>query len=119
MNTNNNKNTRRTPNSFQERFKLIMDLHKSMEEKKRAYTFYVLPSHGYLKVPVLEASVLGVKFSHYSYYNDRIKTLYLEEDCDAPKFLEAFKKRFNYEPKIIAKTRDDEEFIRNCHVLRY
>lgn len=53
------------------------------------YRFLNDPGHGWLEVPRAELEALGIadKISSYSYINQRFA--YLEEDCDAPKFLAA------------------------------
>lgn len=58
----------------------------------QTFTFYSDPSHGWLKVSRADALALGFTakdFSRFSYIADG-GTLYLEEDCDAGKFLAAF-----------------------------
>jgi len=80
------------------------------------YTFYNDPGHGWLKVPAVELAYFGLinKISAYSYIKDG--NCYLEEDCDAGKFLRA---RFpGVEPQevgrqfIIDKTTDNSSPIR-------
>lgn len=53
------------------------------------YMFYTDPGHGWLAVKIAELHRLGIidKISNCSYM--RGKTAYLEEDCDAPAFLNA------------------------------
>ena len=54
----------------------------------RTYTFYNDPGHAWLKVSRQECIDLGIinKISGFSY--QRGENLYLEEDCDAPLFLQ-------------------------------
>lgn len=49
------------------------------------------PGHAWLAVKLSELEMLGIKseISNYSYV--RGKTAYLEEDCDAGKFIEAMR----------------------------
>ena len=49
------------------------------------------PGHGWLAVKLDELKMLGItsEISNYSYVKG--KTVYLEEDCDAPRFIEAAK----------------------------
>lgn len=60
---------------------------------KRNYTFYSDPAHGWLKVSFKELVALGIqdKISACSYmrWNGTSWDIYLEEDCDAPRFFEA------------------------------
>jgi hypothetical protein len=77
-----------------------------------SYKFISTPGHGYLRVPLAELKELGIadKISGYSGMDS--KYAYLEEDCDAPLFLqcishllysieqtysETFNKKHNYE----------------------
>ncbi len=55
-------------------------------------TFYSDPGHGWLEVPMHEMRQAGLNptdFSRYSYRKRNV--FYLEEDCDAPKFIGAAK----------------------------
>lgn len=53
--------------------------------------FHSDPGHGWLAVKLDELKMLGItsEISNYSYVKG--KTVYLEEDCDAPRFIEAAK----------------------------
>ena len=53
------------------------------------YHFYSDPGHGWLRVPREELRELGIesKISKYSYQKGSF--VYLEEDCDAPEFINA------------------------------
>ena len=56
------------------------------------YRFISTPSHGYLIVPMEQIRNLekdGLKFSNCSYQSGG--QAWLEEDCDAPKFIERCK----------------------------
>lgn len=57
----------------------------------RTLAVHIDPGHGWLKVPRDLLRQLGIerKVSHCSY--QRGDYVYLEEDCDAPLFIEAFK----------------------------
>jgi len=60
-----------------------------VRETRKKYTFIVTPSHGYLIVPVdevREAVKRGARISKYSVVVD--DKVYLEEDCDAPAFVQ-------------------------------
>ncbi len=61
--------------------------------------FHVDGGHGWLEVPRAELSALGLeaRVSEYSYLSVDGSVAYLEEDCDAPLFIEAFNAtRFTY-----------------------
>lgn len=57
------------------------------------YRFLTDPGHGWLEVTVAELMRLQIlgKISAYSYLSDDGKRAFLEEDCDAPVFIEAKK----------------------------
>jgi len=75
--------------------------------KTKQYNFHTDPGHGWLAVKITELAALGLltKISPWSYRTREAinPTVYLEEDCDAPLFIEAMKatgvevklKRFN------------------------
>ena len=59
---------------------------------KAKFKFYCDPGHGWLAVPIKSSNDVGLyctAYSRYSYVKGM--TLYLEEDCDAPKFLKRIK----------------------------
>jgi hypothetical protein len=65
----------------------------------KTYIFHEDPGHGWLAVKRHELEAFGIvdQISEFSYENGA--TVYLEEDCDAPLFVEALKKAgipFNY-----------------------
>ena len=54
------------------------------------------PGHGWLAVPVSLLSKIGLNlndFSVYSYRSNAGSTVYLEEDCDASKLVQALKEK--------------------------
>ena len=62
--------------------------------KDKTYVFHTDPGHGWLAVPFKDLYALGIedKISGYSYVKG--KTAYLEEDCDAAVFINAYKAKF-------------------------
>lgn len=77
----------------------------------KTYVFHMDAGHGWLAVKRAELISLGIidKVSSYSYQSVSGKTVYLEEDCDAPLFYKAMK----------AKDRDfqvRESYKHNSHV---
>jgi hypothetical protein len=75
----------------------------------KAYMFHTDPAHGWLQVPLDEVKSLGIQVSAYSYRDD--KFAYLEEDCDAPKFMKAL----GEEVAIYEKHTDNDSFVRNLN----
>lgn len=65
------------------------------------YIYHTDPGHGWIEVPVVDLQELGLKladFTRYSYMkHDRV---YLEEDCDAAVFVNAYAERYGVRPKF-------------------
>lgn len=69
------------------------------------------PGHGWLQVPVSLVREAGIKVTGYSYYCNKTENVFLEEDCDAPKFI-----RYLTENKIehtIKDSYEENSFVRN------
>jgi len=76
------------------------------------YIFHEDPGHGWLEVKRAELVKLGIldQISHYSYQKD--DKVFLEEDCDATKFLQA-KKALGEEVTF------DEQYLDNTPIRHY
>jgi len=74
---------------FNPEFFLLIDGRTLAAATVPTYTFHIDPGHGWLEVPILELSRLGIlaEVSHYSYLKDG--NAYLEEDCDFSLFAHA------------------------------
>jgi hypothetical protein len=59
----------------------------------QVFDFHADPGHGWLTVDMEQLKRLGIadKISAYSYVSRDRRLAYLEEDCDAGRFLEALK----------------------------
>ena len=68
------------------------------------FTFISDPGHGWLEVSGADLTALGLNvhcFSRYSYRDPRrVGRYYLEEDCDAPKFLSVWQAKNGGKPSI-------------------
>lgn len=64
----------------------------------KLYVFHTDPGHGWLAVRMREIEALGLinKISGYSYVKG--STVYLEEDCDASLFINAYETIFGKKP---------------------
>lgn len=51
------------------------------------------PGHAWLAVKVSELEMLGIRHEISSFSYVKGKTVYLEEDCDAPKFVKAMREK--------------------------
>ena len=62
--------------------------------ENKTYIFHTDPGHGWLAVPYKDLVELNIqdKISDYSY--SKGATAYLEEDCDAAVFINAYKAKF-------------------------
>lgn len=82
----------------------------------QSYTYHMDPGHGWLQVPERDIIELGLTdlISSCSYrggaYNNLI---FLEEDCDMPLFLEAWKRLAGGEPETHGENHADDCFIRD------
>tara|TARA_R110000868_G_scaffold250715_3_gene507476 strand:+ start:1664 stop:1963 length:300 start_codon:yes stop_codon:yes gene_type:complete len=72
--------------------------------KSRVFKFYSDAGHGWLAVNLKDLDVLGIdktQFTEYSY--QRGQTVYLEEDCDAYKFVKLWEHLTGDKPKYLEK----------------
>ena len=71
------------------------------------------PGHGWLEVPMGTIRYLGIehKISGFSYRKGDMA--YLEEDCDAPTFIDAYRNRYGARPRFY------EEFEENTPIRSY
>ena len=77
------------------------------------FTFYTDPGHGWLQVSAADLRALCLtpqSFSRYS-YRKAADLFYLEEDCDAPKFLAAWEAKHGRKPDI-KDVHQERTFIR-------
>lgn len=80
----------------------------------RSFNYYSDPGHGWIAVKIKVLSELGLSpsdFTGYSYL--RGKTIYLEEDDDASKFIETWVKKFGDRPNIVRKYTNNNSPIRS------
>jgi hypothetical protein len=81
---------------------------------KPTFTFWTDPGHGWLEVNGDDIHAAGLKpldFSHCSYRSGN--RFFLEEDCDAPKFIKAYREK-NGEPIYYVPDGDgNDSFIRS------
>ena len=79
---------------------------KNIHGNEMPFTFYSAPDHGWFKVYVSDLLNLGLtesSFSRYSFKkreNTGADYMLLEEDCDAGKFLDAYKATHGSFPEI-------------------
>jgi len=84
---------------------------RAPDASRPVFLFYSDPGHGWLCVPASVVRRLGVKPSRYSYAKAGI--VYLEEDCDAPAFIKAWRDRHGSDPDIAQITTNHDSFIRS------
>ncbi len=79
----------------------------------KTYKFYADSGHGWLAVKIEELMQLGIitQISSYSYM--RGATAYLEEDCDASLFFNAYKDKYSTDPKHTYSHTNNRSPIRN------
>ena len=80
------------------------------------FTFHTDPGHGWLEVSIRDVQALGLHsldFTHYSYVSHDGTKLYLEEDCDASHFLQAYKAKYGQEAIVHERNVNRDSFIRS------
>ena len=79
----------------------------------KTYKFYADAGHEWLGVKIVELMQLGIitQISSYSYM--RGGTAYLEGDCDASLFFNAYKDKYGTDPKHTYKHTNNRSPIRN------
>jgi hypothetical protein len=79
----------------------------------KKYTYRQDPGHGWVQVSLFELQTLGVadKISSYSYQDGG--TCYLEEDCDAEKWMQAYKSQHGDYPAI-----QDVVYPKDCFIRK-
>lgn len=70
------------------------------------FTFHTDPGHGWVEVPYAMLVDLGIEHKISSYSYRKGDACYLEEDCDACVFMNAFVAKHGYEGKIVEQYRE-------------
>jgi hypothetical protein len=79
-----------------------------------SFKVYSDPGHGWIAVKLKVLSELGLSHSDFTCYSYRKgKTIYLEEDCDASKFISTWVKKFGVKPNFIEKYTNKRSPIRS------
>ena len=79
----------------------------------KAFSFYVDPGHGWLAVrhdQLADLDLTPADFTQYSHIDG--VHIYLEEDCDAGKFIDAFEARHGHKPELRERHTNIDSFIR-------
>ena len=77
--------------------------------------------HGYLRVSeydLLGWGIVPTEFSKYSYYDNSHRYLYLEEDCDAPKFIKILKDKLGIDVRINREVQTSDFFCNSGQYFR-
>lgn len=81
-----------------------------------AFIFHTDPGHGWLEVSDADLSRVGLQPADFTAYSFKARdgkpTFYLEEDCDAPKFIAAHTAMYG-KPTIVENYADNNGRIRN------
>lgn len=78
------------------------------------FQFYSDPGHGWLRVDLASAKAVGLEPKDFSGYSHAFGNwLYLEEDCDAGKFIVAYQLRHGKSPDIKEHHANHDSVIRN------
>jgi hypothetical protein len=84
-----------------------------MRKVRSVFHVYSDPGHGWIAVPRTLLAQLGIahQISRFSY--ERGATAFLEEDCDAGVFFEAYKARFGMTPRQRLHSSNKQSRIRS------
>lgn len=84
-----------------------------MQKTHFSFNYYRDAGHGWVAVKRNILDIIGIadKISMYSY--QRGKMAYLEEDCDASLFMNAFAEKFGKEPKLKIVDHGDYSWVRS------
>lgn len=86
---------------------------------RKIFTMHTDNGHGWLRVTVTEITLLRFYVNDFSRYSYRkLDDLYLEEDCDAGRFLTAYQRMYNMMPVILNEHFDGNSPIRNYRRIR-
>ena len=81
---------------------------------KPVFTFHTDPGHGWLEVSVSGLESVGFTTSDFSSYSYRSGSrVYLEEDCDAPKFIHRLT-ALGIDFGTIERNSSSDSFVRRC-----
>ena len=82
---------------------------------KSTYTLFHDPGHAWMKVPLSEVHLLGLKYEISGYSYIRKGFVYLEEDCDMSVFLTAWRNHnmVNHDPVLKSQYSEKSSRIRN------
>jgi hypothetical protein len=86
-----------------------------------SYVFYVDPGHGWLSVTRSDLVTLGLSardFTTCSYVSEDGNRLYLEEDCDAGKFIQAYEAKTGSRITVTEKHLDSSDNFIRCRMRR-
>lgn len=78
----------------------------------QTYTFWHDPGHAWLEVPVGDLKELGLTHSISRYSYRKGDQTFLEEDCDASVFINAFEARYGHAPSF-HEHYDAEDYVRS------
>lgn len=86
---------------------------------RKSFTMYSDPSHGWLKVKLVEVKELSIDNIITGFSHIRGEYLYLEEDCDAYVFIKEYEKKYGFKPTNVSQYTDKRSRIRNYDYYKY
>ena len=86
---------------------------------RKIFTLHTDNGHGWLRVTIAEITMLRFHVNDFSRYSYRKNDdLYLEEDCDAGKFLTAYQRMYNLQPTIHVENYNGSSPIRRYRRIK-
>lgn len=80
----------------------------------KAFTFFSDPGHGWIRVTPADCAAVGLSADSFTRYSFRdAEYFYLEEDCDASRFVEAYTAKHGNAPAFKESHRNSDSPIRH------
>lgn len=77
------------------------------------FTYHTDPAHGWLEVSLTDLALTGMELTNFSRYSYRNATaVFLEEDCDMPRFLSKWEGRNECRAELVERYAHNS-FVRN------
>jgi hypothetical protein len=83
------------------------------------FNYWQDPGHGWVQVCEADLRPYGLTIEDFSTFSYRKgDARYLEEDCDASKFVRAFEEKNGHRPRFVERHSNNESFIRRLQPIR-
>ena len=91
----------------------------SVERDPKYFVFHTDPGHGWLEVTMEEVKDVGLSLDSFTECSYRERNLlFLEEDCDAPRFIEAYRAKYGKNSIRFCDKYSEDAFVRELSYIR-